>query len=187
MIVLATYPRSGNTYLVNRMQEILGDRMKYCESHKETFDPETHNVVKTHDFDLDFQVPAGWKVIVQLRYPPDAITSWFNLEIGHRVPEDTLAAWREFYPFAAQHYRAFCQKWLCRSNLILWHRDIVNSPSEAVSAAVREFDPTLPLPCVGLSEPPRKPSRHKNFRHYTKEDFNHLRILCRTADPITPQ
>ena len=83
---VVTFPRSGHHWLIELLQERLGDKIflyteHYTDGGKtlETGYPGV-NVQKTHDFDLEVPKVSWYRHVVQVRRVQDCLKSWRKLE-----------------------------------------------------------------------------------------------------------
>lgn len=114
--LFVTMPRSGHTVLIDCLQKIFGDGMKYCEYYGHCneipcVDDET-NVQKCHDFNLDLVVPEGWNVIVQWREPIHSILSWHQLNVSARLTDMSEPNVEWFFKKRGEYCRGFIKKWI---------------------------------------------------------------------------
>lgn len=174
MIVCASFPRSGNTFLCNSLAGVLRERLRFCEAQMKPFVPVTHNFVKTHDFDLNFIVPDGWKVVVQVREPCAAISSWFNVEVKFETVKDTEEEWRAFAYRVVPYWHGFLAKWIPKADLILRHEDFMRAPDAGLEIITEMMG--YPTEVRGLK--PRESTRVEDFQYYDEKFFNKLKMKC---------
>lgn len=176
-LLCASYPRSGSQFLVDSLRAAIGDELRWCEGYTEAFDPDAHNMLKTHDFDLRAAPLRHWGAIVQVRNPLDAVPSYFEVQLKYGQP-DTYESWREFARTAFVYWAKFVRKWVLNSQteLVIQYRDLAEDPTRYV-----EHIAWLLTGRTGC-EPPaikmRNGSSHKNFRYYNKSDFRQFIALC---------
>lgn len=181
-ILCVSYPRSGSGYLFDAVQRLQHAPIPFCDYHRDKYDPETHVWVKHHDLALLLNPTEDFpksRLIVLIRNPFDAIASFYTWQLGRgdRVAEDTMEAWREFYPWAAQYWCGFFEKWTQREDaFVIFHRDLARSFKPIVRHAYRIL--TGSCPADPFVTPPRPPVTHVSFHHYHQCDFDRIRELC---------
>jgi len=80
-----TFPRCGHTWLSRILKYYFKKDLNYCEMYN---NPElmidvneNTNLQKNHDFNLNTQIKADRKYLVQIRNREDCLNSFFNLEV----------------------------------------------------------------------------------------------------------
>lgn len=177
-IFCVSFPRAGCTWFKECLQLTMGDDFRYCEGYKETFDPTRHNFLKSHDFDLAAEPPEGFGVILQLRYPLDAVASWWNLKVKEGTP-DGRQQFEDWAPSAIEFFNRLRSKWEPKSLMTIWHDDLIQWPHPFVSMASRYMANTWTghSPYPTRLSPIRSPSSSVLFQHYDFEFFRHLDSL----------
>lgn len=175
----ATFPRSGNHLLLDLLRGYFGDALRDVDIHRAPGrglgqDPST-NFEKTHDSNLDQPIETGIRHIVQVRYPPDAIASWFNMACKSNVP-DTAGNWKQYAVQVAPLWLRFYRRWVLDpvpERLVVTYDDLVDRPADTLAAVARHITGQQPdhdraaHACAGL-EIARKNS-FKTFRYYGQQ------------------
>jgi hypothetical protein len=179
-LLCVSFPRSGACLLEESLRLTMGDAFVYCEWYKEPFDPARHNFLKNHDYKLDFEPPAGWQAILQLRNLLDAVPSWFDLEVSFGTLVDNYESWRAWAPKAFEHWRRLAARWRDRPDVraIIWHDELTFDPRRAIAQVVEIMTGVRP---TAVQHPPlRAPSSRHTWRFFCSEDF---RQFAKSFDP----
>lgn len=190
-IFCVSFPRSGCAFLAESLQAVLGPELRYSKRYPDDFTDMT-NMVKTHDFSLSECAPAGWRTIVQVRHPMDAIASWWNLQLDGGVSRefDTPEHWRPWSLNAIRFYARWVRKWVTSSrvDLVIRLRDLHADPSTHISlvlgimAGDEEHIPVVEVATPPI--PPRPPSSWTTFQHYDPDWEAKLWLACGNAEKL---
>lgn len=175
-VLCVSFPRSGSYFFKSCLEMTIGPSLKWCEGYTEPFDPEVHNMLKSHDYDLEIEPPPGWAVVLQLRDPLDAVPSWYDKELEisrarHDDVTDCYEYWRWWAPVAFQHWLGLARRWLHRSEVkaVVWHSELELDPRRAIRKVARLMTGRDP---ERIRHPEFAPkSCRERFRHYRLEDF----------------
>lgn len=155
-VACVSWPRSGHHVLVRALQKIFKLHFGYCEFYGPSVDPKSGccgkfpcaqagliSMSKTHDFDLDAELPEGTRHIVQYRKFSEAVISEFELLVAKAADKDNAETFKNFAERRARTYARFIQKWVQprRPNRVLLdYADFVTDPHKAMRDILRLYD-----------------------------------------------
>lgn len=141
MILLVSYPRSGNTFIRNVLFEVFGVRSAtyHLEEHGADANWESSPVVKTHL--LPEQLPAplrSRKVVYLIRNGGDAVVSSAHHRKDVVDPESDLNQniWETIYAADGSHFGGWghhVEQWLPNADAVLHFEEFVADPKSAIS------------------------------------------------------
>lgn len=155
-----TFPRSGHHLLVNMLRAYFGHELRYVESyeHPELLNQPEANFIKDHDFAATAQAREGWRVLVQIRDPMEAIASRWQAEHAKESEE----ARDDFFRTQLAAYAQFCNRWVVPqqpNKLVIHYRELSDQPLETLLRVLRHvtsdgaFDPERLVGAIKESRP----------------------------------
>lgn len=136
-LIFASFPRSGHHLTVGLLSAYWGANLRYCEPYRTAISA-AHNLVKTHDFDLDERYFSPRLVLV--RRPMDSLSSFYDwsLKAGH-LKTDSYENWILFATSKVRYWRSFYVKWLKESRdekLVVDYNDLLDDPATILSKII---------------------------------------------------
>lgn len=115
-----------------------GDRLKYCENHRQKLRPH-HNLAKNHDFGLKLCY-NNFRLIVLWRNPEASIRSWWKLNTG-RERTEPKEEWEAFWREKAKFWQDWMVRWVFpshrRPHVILTYEGILKNPVEEIAKIIQ--------------------------------------------------
>ena len=145
--------------------------IRYCEGYRSNYVQGEFDWLKTHDFNLDFNTPKEFGVVIfQNRQPEDAICSYFDLKVIDGI-EDSYDNWIQFAAKESEQWRKLKEKWDKVADKVIWIDEIKKDPMQVVLDVAKIM--LLPERSGSILDF-REPSEHKSFRYYNEKDFYEL-------------
>lgn len=203
-----TFPRSGHHYLVDMLSEYFHGEFRYYEPYRADGRYDQSHIAKTHDFDLEYEVESGRKLIVQIRSPMPAIVSHYEMHtaalsdgcegwrkhVTTRCACDCMPAWRVFLSRQIDYYAKFYHKWVVKwhpDRLILHYEDLRIDRKDALNSVLAHLGVTADHDAVlqavdFVGELPIR--RISEFKYYDPVVFDKARmdVIRKIACP-TPE
>jgi len=160
--------------VVNILQRYWGDALRYCEAYNELITPD-HNLIKTHDFELNEQYRSPILVIV--RNPLDAIASYYQWQIRKMGKEDSYENWVRFAYVQADQWRHFQIKWARQApnRCIVGYEKILEDPFKVFANIIRfqcpehSLDPSKLKEAIGKVNP-RPKGNIRQFKYFNEQE-----------------
>lgn len=156
----------------------MGADLRWCEGYEDRPDMNYHNMLKSHDFDLALEVPPGWDVIVQVRHPFEAVTSWFNTQTSRYGWEDSYEHWSKWAPTAFLFWNRFVRRWVTsgKAVMVIDYEDLLANTDHYVRCLMWILSRRTVLTHSTNPKPKRD---YKDFRYYRPSDFEWFKTFCR--------
>jgi len=129
------FARSGNLPLMLALKTALGEDLHYCEfynhCHKVGCSDDKCNFQKNHDFNLDLDIPQGWKHVITLRRNRrDSLEAWFKTDLnkpfldklfGYRIVDNK----QRYIEMRKRFQEKWEEKWLNSNGVIIYYEDFL--------------------------------------------------------------
>jgi hypothetical protein len=160
MIAILSIPRSGSSYLRDNIERAAMVPIRSIDANSERTNMAIHNLIRCHDFRMDFVKLPGFLHVFQHRDPEAAILSWFDVEVRNKALPDTAEALLSFAPMARNYITSMHDKWASLCDLELPHHELSrDSVIRTLSAAGIPFD-------ASKIQDPRQPTKPEDHRYY---------------------
>lgn len=142
-----SFPRSGHHALKNVLAEYFGDEFKYCDNYvdheeKRLSEFSETNFQKEHDLQLQYCPHPGFRQLVQIRNPIDAIQSWisFDATVGHEDANQDRGRWRSLFSERLSFWGLWMDKWVLSPadgpRLVVPYERLIADPPKVCSAVI---------------------------------------------------
>lgn len=190
-----TFPRSGHHLLHDLLARYFREgELRYCEMYKQPrlrldVEPRT-NFQKNHDLQLATPIRSDRRYVVQVRYPVDAIISWYKMACAETL-QDSPLNWTSYALQAASFWLRFYRKWVLNEvpeRLVVNYSDVLANPHAALRDVVMFLGDAQPdagrIARACNAEPIQQRNFYRSFKYYGPVFFEMFKGMFATTPGI---